>query len=64
MTPQLDEKLIKRKQWSRNKRIKEEPQRRMKIIWFKHENERKLRLKRSETLLDTKVLVRKEWTKV
>lgn len=36
----------------------------MKIIWFKHENERKLRLKRSETLLDMKVLVRKEWTKV
>lgn len=36
----------------------------MKIIWFKHKNERKLRLKRSETLLDMSVLVRNEWTKV
>lgn len=64
MTQKLEGKLIKKKQWSRNRRIKEEPTRRMKIIWFKHKNERKVRLKRSETLLEMKVLVRNEWTKV
>lgn len=37
---------------------------RMKIIWFKHKNEQNLRLKRSERLLDMKVLARNEWTKV
>lgn len=64
MAQKLEGKLIKRKQWSRNRRIKEEPMRRVKTMWFKHKNERRVRLKRSETLLEMKVLVRNEWTKV